>query len=124
VDQAPVRVDMAGTMERGAHPEKSNSPPVPGGRVLLSLWSKGQKNRTTPDIRCAIDAWASGCVDAHAALIPTGLRIAIAQATAKRKSVQMGLSGAHDGSKPSINAETRKGVVREFQNHFVLTQQG
>ena len=72
------------------------------GQVLLELWNRGMKNLTTIEIKSATDHWSQSEIDQYAPLIPEWLRSAIKQSYEKRKSIQIGLSGAYDWSSSQI----------------------
>ena len=94
-------------------PKKVQLAASPKGQVLLTLWTRGMKNLTTPEIQRATADWTEGELDHYAALLPAWLRTAIAQARATRKSVRIGLSGAYDWSNPNIRDDVLIGKVLE-----------
>lgn len=83
------------------------------GRLLLELWTRGQKNITTMEIRRATGDWSAGELDSYAVMIPAWLRTAIQQANASRKSARIGLSGAYDWSNQHIKDDVLIAKVLE-----------
>jgi hypothetical protein len=88
---------------------------TPKGRLLLDLWTKGQANITTIEIKRATGDWLTVELDSYAAMIPAWLRTAIQQANASRKSARIGLSGAYDWSNPHIKDDVL--IVKVLEKH-------
>jgi hypothetical protein len=85
----------------------------PKGRVLLTLWNRGEVDLTTTEVKQATVDWLKGDIDSFAGLIPAWLYAAIEQSNAPRKSVKLGLSGAYDWSNPNMRDDVLIGKVLE-----------
>jgi len=98
---------------RRMSPKKVQLAATAKGRILLDLWTRGQKNLTTIEIKRATGDWLASEVNVYAAMIPAWLRTAVQQTNSPRKSEKIGLSGAYDWSNPHMKDDVLIGKVLE-----------